>query len=117
MNKKLIEQIFEILTNPEHKLRDKCGIVYCFSKRDCEVLADGLSNLNRQAQQRQGRGCKEWVTFYHADLDGKRKETVQYDWSNDRIKIVCATVAFGMVGPYSWNFIASGANWLQQLSH
>eukprot|EP00958_Prasinococcus_capsulatus_P030124 scaffold7943_cov430-Prasinococcus_capsulatus_cf.AAC.1 len=96
MNKRLIEQIYNILCDSELNLRDKCGIIYCFSKRDCEVLADGLMTLNQASHVRQGHHCREWVTYYHADLDGHRKEQVQSGWSNDQIKIVCATVAFGM---------------------
>ncbi|MES1917208.1 MAG: hypothetical protein MHM6MM_009672 [Cercozoa sp. M6MM] len=60
------------------------GIIYCLSRQDCEDTAEGLRKL--------GHSCQA----YHAQLSHPERESVQTRWSNDEIKIVCATVAFGM---------------------
>eukprot|EP00271_Cylindrocystis_brebissonii_P007216 TRINITY_DN2048_c0_g1_i1.p1 TRINITY_DN2048_c0_g1~~TRINITY_DN2048_c0_g1_i1.p1 ORF type:complete len:969 (-),score=133.74 TRINITY_DN2048_c0_g1_i1:474-3170(-) len=60
------------------------GIVYCFSKMDCEKVADQLQKLGHNAG------------FYHASMDPEQRSTVQRAWSKDKTHIICATVAFGM---------------------
>ena len=65
--------------------RIKCGIVYCFSKKECEKVAEQLNKVP---------GLK--ANFYHAGLDPRQREKVQRDWTNDKFQVICATVAFGM---------------------
>ncbi len=64
----------------------KCGIVYCFSRNDCEEVA---RELEKQLRQR--------VLFYHAGIqDAGEKQRVQEDWSSGRVLLIVATIAFGM---------------------
>lgn len=60
------------------------GIIYCFSKRECESVASELA--------RHGLS----VDFYHAGLDQPSRRRVQENWSSDKTKIITATIAFGM---------------------
>ncbi len=64
--------------------RNDSGIVYCFSKRETEEIAEELRK----------HGFKSGA--YHAGLQKSAREKIQDDFIHDNIKIVCATVAFGM---------------------
>ncbi len=77
---KRIEQILEFI-----KSRPKqAGIVYCLSRNGTEELAVKLKSANIKAEA------------YHAMVSPKIRSQVQEDFLNDKIQVVCATVAFGM---------------------
>jgi ATP-dependent DNA helicase RecQ len=59
-------------------------IVYCISRSDTERLADFLRSRDIRA------------AAYHAGLDGITRARTQEAFSNERIDVVVATVAFGM---------------------
>lgn len=68
--------------------KNNTGIIYCLSKKDTEDLTKKLiAKLPLM---------KKKITFYHADLTVLEKETRQKAWSNGDIKVIIATIAFGM---------------------
>src|SRR5579875_36234 len=60
------------------------GIIYCFSRRRTEELADRLRAEGFRA------------TAYHAGLDGSEREQRQRAFIRDDVQIMVATIAFGM---------------------
>lgn len=74
----------EIIDLIKSRYRNDSGIIYCFSRKECETVADDLHQAGLSA------------VAYHAGLDDKRRSQVQKNWTNDTYKIVCATIAFGM---------------------
>ena len=64
---------------------NKTGLIYCNSKAECESIAKLLyknHNIN--------------CGFYHAGLSDIERREIQDNWMNDEIKVVVATIAFGM---------------------
>lgn len=60
------------------------GIVYTLSRKDAEVMAVGL----------QSKGIKAGV--YHAECDPADRDRVHQQWRTKKLKVVCATIAFGL---------------------
>ncbi|CAH0486404.1 unnamed protein product [Peronospora farinosa] len=71
---------------------DDSGIIYCLSKKDCEQTAEklikalGFENTRKASQ----------ISFYHAGLEPFDRSSRHHEWSKGKIKLICATVAFGM---------------------
>lgn len=65
--------------------KDQSGIIYCMKRADTEDLASALLNTY---------GIK--ATAYHAGLAPQQRNMAQNDFINDRVDVVCATIAFGM---------------------
>lgn len=93
--------IYKVLTRPtssqasaqmicdwilEHHQNDT-GIVYCLSKKDTETMA---AQLNELSEGKIKTGC------YHADVDDDQKHRIHVRWREGKIRVVCATIAFGM---------------------
>lgn len=51
------------------------GIVYCFSRKECETVAAGLSQLGVRA------------AHYHADMDPKWRSAVHRQWTDGDIQV------------------------------
>ena len=66
------------------KHRGDCGIIYCMSRSKTEKVAEMLKKHDIR------------VAVYHAGLSSFEREKAQNDFINDRVQVVCATVAFGM---------------------
>ncbi|CAO1636822.1 unnamed protein product [Sympodiomycopsis kandeliae] len=66
---------------------NETGIVYCLSKKDTETMA---AQLNELSQGRIKTGC------YHADVDDDQKHRIHVRWREGKVRVVCATIAFGM---------------------
>ena len=60
------------------------AIIYCFSRRETESLANDLSVEGLSARA------------YHAGLDPAVRRKTQEDFVRDRVPIIVATIAFGM---------------------
>ncbi|KAI8323222.1 ATP-dependent DNA helicase [Martensiomyces pterosporus] len=61
------------------------GIIYCTSKKNCEMMAHDL---------RSRYGIR--AEHYHAGLEKEDRMRVQQAWQNNELQVIVATVAFGM---------------------
>ncbi|MFK7907116.1 MAG: DNA helicase RecQ [Chitinophagales bacterium] len=75
-----IKQIISFLSDHKHD----SGIIYCLSRKSTESLAEKLRKKGFNAVP------------YHARLPDNQKAQVLRDFLRDDVRIVCATIAFGM---------------------
>ncbi|KAI8357754.1 P-loop containing nucleoside triphosphate hydrolase protein [Mortierella sp. GBAus27b] len=71
----------------QSKHQRSSGIVYCLSKKDTHVFAEGISAASRGRIR---------TSVYHADVEDHDKEMIHEQWRDGRIQVVCATIAFGL---------------------
>ena len=64
--------------------QNESGIIYCLSRKGAEELAAYLNTESISAG------------VYHAGLSAEERTRIQEDFINDRVNVICATVAFGM---------------------
>ncbi|KAK7307376.1 hypothetical protein VNO77_40385 [Canavalia gladiata] len=82
VGKVVIDEIAEFIQ--ESYPNNESGIVYCFSRKECEQVAKELRERGISAD------------YYHADMDVKAREKVHMRWSNNKLQVIVGTVAFGM---------------------
>ncbi|CEF64938.1 Bloom syndrome protein [Strongyloides ratti] len=75
--KKLLEDMFK-------KYPKGSGILFCFSKNDCDNAKKLVESLGVSA------------VIYHAGLSSKERSAAQDSWMSGKARVVCATIAFGM---------------------
>ncbi|MBD1393479.1 DNA helicase RecQ [Mucilaginibacter glaciei] len=78
--KKSFEQLLHFLKDR----KDDSGIIYCLSRKSTEALADDLKDAGYAAEA------------YHAGLSNEVKARNQEAFLKDDVKIMVATIAFGM---------------------
>ncbi|KAJ2740201.1 ATP-dependent DNA helicase sgs1, partial [Coemansia sp. BCRC 34301] len=61
------------------------GIIYCTSKKNCEMMAHDLRTRYRLRAE-----------HYHAGLDKEDRARVQQAWQHNELQVIVATIAFGM---------------------
>ncbi|KAJ0234234.1 ATP-dependent DNA helicase Q-like 1 [Hirschfeldia incana] len=81
-NKEPLKQLQDLLKD---RFKDQSGIVYCLSKSECVDVAKFLNEK-----------CKVKTVYYHAGMPAKQRVDVQRKWQTGEVRIVCATIAFGM---------------------
>ncbi len=81
INKK---QALPKLINLLEKYKNESVIIYCFSRKETEEIAENL-NLNGFSAR-----------AYHAGLEKNKRKLIQEMFVKDKINIIVATIAFGM---------------------
>lgn len=76
-----LEEIKDLIAS---KYKNQTGIIYCHSKQSCEQISMKLNQYGLN------------TSFYHAGMATEDRFKIQLDWQQERIKVICATIAFGM---------------------
>lgn len=78
------KRAFSKLVNILRKYRNESVIIYCFSRKETEMVAEGLKLQKFNARA------------YHAGLDPGERTLIQDLFIKDEVNIIVATIAFGM---------------------
>jgi RecQ family ATP-dependent DNA helicase len=79
--KNAVEQMFKVI---EQRYPNDSGLIYCSTKKDCEKVVKKLKNLGIS------------VEFFHSEVSYQDKLRIQNGWMKGTIRVLVATVAFGM---------------------
>lgn len=71
-NKSSLEEIINAIKT---KFAKQSGIVYCFSRKDCDSCAETLRKSGIKAES------------YHAGLSDKRRNEVQSQWVSNKFQV------------------------------
>ncbi len=80
-NARVIVEMADLIKN---KYTNQSGIIYCFSRQNCEDVTEELQSL--------GISCE----YFHAKMNPERKPQVQAQWLNNTTQVIVATIAFGL---------------------
>jgi len=64
--------------------KKSCGIIYCRTREQTEVLASKLNSMNIKS------------LCYHAGLKNHERMDFQEMWQRGEVPVICATISFGM---------------------
>ncbi|XP_014667620.1 PREDICTED: ATP-dependent DNA helicase Q1-like [Priapulus caudatus] len=78
------ESVQDIVHLIKTKYRNQTGIVYVFTRKESENVSQLMKASGVSA------------AGYHSDLTGSQRIKVHRDWTTGRVRVVVATVAFGM---------------------
>ncbi|NP_001168975.1 uncharacterized protein LOC100382802 [Zea mays] len=82
VGKVVIDEITKFIS--ESYPNNESGIIYCFSRKECEQVAKELRERGISAD------------YYHADMDIVNREKIHMRWSKGKSQVIVGTVAFGM---------------------
>ncbi|XP_071444889.1 ATP-dependent DNA helicase Q4 [Hetaerina americana] len=91
-----------LVTLMSGKRFQECGslIIYCTRREECERLATFIRTQFRDAERPESNAQRNRISWnaeaYHAGLSAARRKKVQQAFMNGSLRIVIATVAFGM---------------------
>ncbi|ORY50380.1 ATP-dependent DNA helicase [Rhizoclosmatium globosum] len=80
-SKSIDQDIIDLI---QSKFRNQSGIVYCTSRNACEDVAATL------------RKAKITAAHYHAGMEKEDRRLKQEEWKSGKVKVIVATIAFGM---------------------
>uniref|UniRef100_A0A8D3AVW3 ATP-dependent DNA helicase n=1 Tax=Scophthalmus maximus TaxID=52904 RepID=A0A8D3AVW3_SCOMX len=80
-NDAIISNIASLIKN---RYKDQSGVVYVFSQKDAESVSSELQKRDIVAYP------------YHGNMDPGAKSRVHRKWTSNKIRVIVATVAFGM---------------------
>ena len=83
--KKSEDTLQEIVQYIKTNHRNDTGIIYCMTQKDCESTSDYLRDNGLQT-----------CDYYHAGQSKGDRKMIQSAWSNGSLKVICATIAYGM---------------------
>ena len=66
------------------------GIIYCRTREDCSYLESDLASDFERSPE------KITVRAFHAGFTSKVREEIQNQWQEEKVKVMIATLAFGM---------------------
>ncbi|KAJ7003769.1 hypothetical protein NC653_008849 [Populus alba x Populus x berolinensis] len=78
VGKVVVDEIAEFIQ--ESYSNSESGIVYCFSRKECEQVAAELRERGIAAD------------YYHADMDVNAREKVHMGWSKNKLQVIVGTV-------------------------
>ncbi|KAH3674840.1 hypothetical protein WICMUC_003043 [Wickerhamomyces mucosus] len=78
------DHMSNIVNSINTKFKNQTGIIYCHSKNSCEQTSEKLNQM----------GIKS--AFYHAGMEPDDRLIIQKQWQSGEVKVICATIAFGM---------------------
>ena len=96
-----IKEIISYIEGNRIEFEDSCMLIFCRTHRQCEDVADALSEASLRAQPDSKMAkCVDRIGYYHAGLDAERRNDVYEQYKRkegvEPIYILCATKAFGM---------------------